>query len=117
METTSEQKGLDALIAPGTLTLGQIARLERIESPLLSADFNSLVENLKALYAITLPAKEFAASLGELEARAMEWGDSLPKEEYRKRLTALADGLVEFGILMPRPDEEAKKKDASATVG
>lgn len=114
---TNEQKGLDAAINPSSLTLGKLARLERIKSPLLSANFNSLIENLKALYSLTLTASEFYTYVNDIEAKASEWAETLPPAEYEKQMDALCRGLVDFGILMPRPDEEASKKNGSVTAG
>jgi hypothetical protein len=114
---TNEQKGLDALIAPHDLTLGQVARLERIKSPLLQAKFDSLVENLKAFAALDMSAEDFVANADNLDAFALKKGDGMTAEEYDRRMTWLADGLVAFGILMPRPDEEAKKKTDAETAG
>ena len=114
---TNEQKGLDAVIRPCELTLGKLARLERIGSPLLSADFSNLTENLKSLYAVSVGADEFFSSLPELEKKAVEWGDGISMDEYESRLAKLCEGLVQFQVLMPRPDEDAKKKAGSATDG
>lgn len=115
---TNEQKGLDAIISPTELTLGQLARLERMNSPLLTADFSSLVENIKGLYAVFgCDAKTFVENADALDALALAWADSLPQEEYEAKMKSLCDGLVRFGILMPRPDEDAKKNGGLATDG
>lgn len=114
---TSEQKGLDALIAPRKFTLGDVARLERIKSPLLSADFSNLVFNLTAMVALRMDADEFVKKADALTGDAIRLGDEMTTEQYHAELERIAEGLTEFGILMPRPDEDAKKKAQSETAG
>lgn len=114
---TNEQKGLDALIAPPSFTLGHLARLERIQSPLLGAEFTNLNENLKAICALRMSASEFVKNADNLEPFALDLGDKLTMDEYEKALNDLVEGLVSYGILMPRPDEDAKKKTEKATAG
>lgn len=115
---TNEQKGLDAIVCPIELTLGQLARLERMNSPLLAADFSSLVENIKGLYAVFgCDAKTFVENADKLDALALAWADNLPQDEYEAKMESLCDGLVRFGVLMPRPDEDAKKNIVSETDG
>lgn len=112
---TNVDKGLDALIAPKKFTLGELARLERMKSPLLDADFSNLTANLAAVAALKLPPEEFVAKADALEAEAIKLGDSLDGEslkEYTAELNRIAEGLVQFGVLMPRPDEDAKKNEA-----
>ena len=110
-------KGLDALIAPKKFTLGDVARLERIKSPVMDADFSSLNANLAAIAALRLPPAEFVAKADALEADALELADKIMPEEYHAELTRNADGLVQFGVLMPRPDEDAKKNAEPETAG
>ena len=115
---TNEQKGLDAIVSPIELTLGQLARLERMGSPLLAADFSSLTENIKGLYAVFgCNANTFVDNADSLDALALAWADKLSQEEYEAKMKSLCDGLVRFGVLMPRPDEDAKKKCGSETDG
>lgn len=110
-------KGLDALIAPKKFTLGDVARLERMKSPLLEADFSSLNANLAAMAALRMGAEEFVSKADALEADALKLGEELSSEEYAAELNRIADGLVQFGVLMPRPDEDAKKNEPQATAG
>lgn len=116
-------KGLDALIAPKRITLGDVARLERIRSPLLAADFSSLAANLSAILALRMDADEFVAKADALanpdalDAEAIRLGDGLTMDGYRAELERLVQGLVDFGVLMPRPDEDAKKNEPQATDG
>lgn len=114
----AEDRGLDAVIRPSPLTLGKLARLERIKSPLLAANFDSLAADIEATWAVSVDADEFykAVSSDSVAKSAEAWIDAIGKDEYKAQFDELVKGLVDFGVLMPRPDEDAKKND-SATAG
>lgn len=111
MEHTNEQKGLDALISPSPLTIGQLARLERIKSPLLRGDYSKLNDCLVALYVLSLPAKEVLKHIDTLEEDALEYAEGFTHDTYKEALTKLLDGLFAWWEMLPRPDEESKKND------
>lgn len=110
-------KGLDALIAPKKFTLGDVARLERMKSPLMDADFSSLNANLAAIAAIRMTPEEFVGKADKMELDALQLAENITSEEYGVELKRIADGLVQFGVLMPRPDEDAKKNAEPETAG
>lgn len=112
MEHTNEQKGLDAVINPSPLTIGKLARLERIQSPLLEGKFDKLSDCLAALYILSLPAAEVLKHVETLEADALAFSETLTHDEYKRQLTELLDGLFAWWEMLPRPDEESKKKDS-----
>ena len=117
---TNVDKGIDALIAPKKFTLGDIARLERINSPLLDADFSDLTANLAAIAALRLEPEEFVKKADSLEAEALKAGDAMDADAlgaYSAEMERIAQGLVQFGFLMPRPDEDAKKNEGPGTAG
>lgn len=116
MAQTHEQKGLDALIAPQPLTIGKLARLERIGSPLLRGEFERMTDCVAALYVLSLPANEVLKHIDTLEADALAYAETLTHEQYRKDLTDLLDGLFAWWEMLPRPDEDSKK-NATATDG
>ena len=110
-------KGLDALIAPKKITLGALARLERMKSPMMEADFSSLNANLAAIAALRMSPEEFVSKADNMEAAALELADRIDAKEYHDELERIAEGLVQFGVLMPRPDEDAKKNAEPETAG
>ena len=116
MEQTNEQKGLDALIHPSPITIGQLARLERIKSPLLRGDFKNINDCLAALYILSLPASEVLKHIDTLESDTLIYAEQFTHDEYKSRMTALLDSLFAWWDMLPRPDEESKKND-TATDG
>lgn len=117
---------LDAICALGALTLGQIAVLERIKSPLVYGRTADSVQNIVGVYAAT------AESLGEvlkahrdgsLEEKALEWARRFADpNDFVKALAATLDAIAAFWRMLPRPGEETdadgrpKKDTASETA-
>jgi hypothetical protein len=116
MEQTNEQKGLKALVNPSPITIGKLARLELIKSPLVGGDFKDLNECLKALYVLELPAADVEGHLPTLTSDALAFAETLTHDEYKSKMQGLVDSLCAWWDMLPRPDEDAKKND-TATDG
>lgn len=110
-ETANEQKGLDALINPAPITIGHLARLERIKSPLLTGNFKNMNDCIKAVYITELPASEVAKHIETIDTDALEFADTLTHDQYKEKVTKLLDSLFAWWDMLPRPDEESKKND------
>jgi hypothetical protein len=109
---------LDALIEAKPLTLGQVALLEKIASPLVvpSNEEPAAFDLIPSLYLLTLPAAEGAKHLPSLQEDALAWADALTPEQYLKALTAASEAIKAFYNLLPAPEEGAKKA-SPVTVG
>ena len=107
------QASLDALTPPHPLTLGKIAVLCRLDSPLLVGNVDDLCECLAALYVIEMPLNECVVNFKTLKDDAIVWGDSLTPTEYRMRLAAALDAVAAFFEMIPRPAASSKKNSAT----
>lgn len=116
MEQTNEQKGLKALVKPSPITIGKLARLELIKSPLVGGDFKEINECLKALYILELPAAEVESHVPTLTSDALAFAETLSHEDYKAKMQSLVDSLCAWWDMLPRPDEESKK-NGSGTDG
>lgn len=111
------QKALDALATPGKVTLGQVALLEKIGSPLLKEGTLVAADAIPSLYLLTLPAKEGVKHLETLQADAFAWADTLTNVQYGSLQQAAIKALQDFFGMLPEPEGEAPKKASPATAG
>ncbi len=113
---SNPQKALDALTTPAPVTLGQVALLEKIQSPLvLPGKFNP-IEAIPGLYLLSLPAAEGVKHLKTLDEDAYAWADTLTPVEFGNRLAEALQALRDFYAMIPGGDGETKKAEP-ATVG
>ena len=108
---------IDALTKPKPLTLGKIALLEKIASPLLVGNYSRLADNLKAVWIYRTPTSEAAKNIDKADEIATAMGDEITLEEYQDSLLELLGGITEFFAMLPRPEEEKKTQSATATGG
>lgn len=111
------RKALDALADPAPLTLGQVALLEKIKSPLLSATNPAAADVIPALYLLSLPSAQGAKHLKTLTEDAFAWADTLTPDDFSNRWGAALKALRAFYALLPGPTEGEPKKDSPATAG
>ena len=108
---------IDALTNPKPLTLGKLALLERISSPLLVGNYERLEDNLKAVWIYRTPTSEAAKEIGRIDELAMKMGDEITLDDYQNALLELLGGITDFYRMLPRPDEDSKKKATTGTDG
>lgn len=115
METIKAPKNpaasLDALAATAELTLGKMAVLTRINSPILIGRAADIPSTLTALWIIAMPFEEVLAHRDDLETPALKWGERMEPAEYRKRIIAALSAVDEYYKMLPRPDADSKKKE------
>ena len=111
------RKALDALADPAPLTLGQVALLEKIKSPLLSATNPAAADVIPALYLLSLPSAQGAKHLDTLTEDAFRWADTLAPNDFSRRWVAALKALRAFYALLPGPEGDAPKKASPATAG
>ena len=118
METQIPQNpaaSLDALSATPELTLGKMAVLTRIDSPVLVGDATDIPSTLTALWILAAPFDEVLANRADLETPALQWGERMEPAEYRKRIIAALDAVQQYYDMLPRAEPDDKKKRAPAT--
>ena len=104
-------ESIDALIDPSPLTLGQIALLERIDSPLLRGDVGSMSRCAEAMWLLSLPREEAARRWKEAPVQGILWPDAPTLQEYRKRLAEVLDGITAFYRMLPAQEGGEPKKE------
>lgn len=103
---------LDALTATPELTLGKMAVLTRINSPVLAGDATDMPSTLTALWILATPFEEVLANRHDLETPALAWGDRMEPAEYRKRIIAALNAVDAYYRMLPRREADNKKKRA-----
>lgn len=105
---------VDGLATPKPLTLGQLALLEKIKSPLLGERCKpDLLDLLPSLYLLTLPAAEGVQHLDTLKPDAMAWADGQTLDAIHRAAAEAQRALAAFFDALPRPTGEGQRKNAS----
>ncbi len=108
---------LDALAASSELTLGKMAVLCRINSPILAGDATDIPATLTALWVLASPFDEVVANLHDLETPALLWGERMAPAEYRKRIASALDAVASYFEMLPRKEPDPKKKRRGPVTG
>lgn len=109
-------QALDGLTDPNPITLGQLALLEKIKSPLLGeAAVPLLLDLIPSLYLLSLPAAEGVKHLGSLLPDALQWADALPPGEIAEHAKRAQAAVNAYFDALPKAteDEGAKPKNPS----
>jgi hypothetical protein len=102
---------IDNVLDPKPITLGQFALLERIQSPFLGeAKPYAFYELLPSLYILSMTPAEALQHLGNLEADALQWADTLTSEEAQTRIQNANDAIEAFIKAIPKKGDNAQKK-------
>lgn len=113
-------QALDGLTDPNPITLGQLALLEKIKSPLLGdAAVPLLLDLIPSLFILSLPAAEAVKHLKTLQEDALAWADALAPGEIGTRAKTAQKAVNAYFDALPKAteDEGAKPKNPSpATV-
>ena len=111
------KKIIKAILDPSPLTLAHVVMLEKISSPLLYGDSSNTEKNLQSMFLLELPVKDALAKIkgGTVEDDAIVWAADFSADEYRKKLEKCLGSVEAFWAMLPRPDEESKKAESSAS--
>ncbi len=111
------KKIVEAILDPSPLTLAHVVMLEKISSPLLYGDTSSTEKNLQSMFLLELPVKDALAKIkgGTVEDDAIVWAADFSADEYRRLLEKWLGSVDAFWAMLPRPDEESKKAESSAS--
>jgi len=132
--TPNPKAALEALVHPATtkvgrfevreLTLGTLAILERIGSPLVDPDEpRTLAAWAETLYALTRPAADCMRALAPgrdaYSAEAMAWADTVTNAEATALMAAAGAALRRLNAANPaedKPDEEGGEAGPDPTA-
>lgn len=100
---------IDGFTTPSPITLGQIALLEKIKSPLVAANAPcELLDLLPSLYLLSMSAREGLEHLPTLQADALAWADTLSHQQAIEATQKAQAALQAFFTALPRETEEDK---------
>lgn len=104
---------LSAILSPGGLTLGKIALLCDLESPILMGKVDSIADTLVALYVIEQPLRDVLSHVKTVRAEAISFYDGLDTVEYGRKVASALDMVARFYEMLPRPEPDSKKNSAT----
>lgn len=107
------KSALDALSTTSRLTLGKVAMLCRLDSPILAGRCDDLTEMLAAIYVIEQPLADSLSNFPRLRDAAIVKYDALTPSQYRDHLSRALDEVAEFFSMLPRPSPDAKKNSGT----
>lgn len=100
---------IDGFTTPSPITLGQIALLEKIKSPLVTPSGScELLDLLPSLYLLSMSAREGLEHLPTLQADALAWADTLSHQQAIEATQKAQAALQAFFAALPRETEEDK---------
>ena len=127
LQNKNPKAALDAICTPGSLTMGKLALLESLGSPVLKGELDDTTSNMIAVYAVgsgESPSQVLAQHKnGCLVDLALDWCDKFSPEDFMVLLGRVLDEVVAFWKMLPRPEAEdegeggkSKKDSASETA-
>lgn len=104
---------LAALTSPAKLTLGKVALLCRLDSPVLAGRIDDLPKCLAAIFVVENDFADSVANFSRIEDLALIVYGGLSPLEYREKLAHVLDEVAAFFEMLPRPAPDAKKNSGT----
>lgn len=101
---------LAALTSPAKLTLGKVALLCRLDSPILSGKIDDMPKCLTAIFVVENDFADSVANFSRIEDLALIAYGGISPLEYRQKLAHTLDEVAAFFEMLPRPSPGSKKK-------
>lgn len=115
MEKNPKESIAAILGVGGKLTLGRLALLERVNSPVLQFDFSNLNKDIEAAYLYAVPF-EVAVKSKDTATDSLMWLESVGYEAYDEAFGELVDALAAFYDMLP-PQKKTEETSDSGTDG
>lgn len=100
---------LAALTSPAKLTLGKVALLCRLDSPILSGKIDDMPKCLTAIFVVENDFADSVANFSRIEDLALIAYGGISPLEYRQKLAHTLDEVAAFFEMLPRPSPGSKK--------
>lgn len=104
---------LAALTSPVKLTLGKVALLCRLDSPILSGKIDDMPKCLTAIFVVENDFADSVANFSRIEDLALIAYGGISPLEYRQKLAHTLDEVAAFFEMLPRPSPGSKKNSAT----
>ena len=104
---------LAALTSPAKLTLGKVALLCRLDSPILSGKIDDMPKCLTAIFVVENDFADSVANFSRIEDLALIAYGGISPLEYRQKLAHTLDEVAAFFEMLPRPSPGSKKNSAT----
>ena len=100
---------LAALTSPAKLTLGKVALLCRLDSPILAGKIDDMPKCLTAIFVVENDFADSVANFSRIEDLALIAYGGISPLEYRQKLAHTLDEVAAFFEMLPRPSPASKK--------
>ena len=104
---------LAALTSPAKLTLGKVALLCRLDSPILAGQIDDMPKCLTAIFVVENDFADSVANFSRIEDMALIAYGGISPLEYRHKLAHTLDEVAAFFEMLPRPSPGSKKNSAT----
>ena len=104
---------LAALTSPAKLTLGKVALLCRLDSPILAGKIDDMPKCLTAIFVVENDFADSVANFSRIEDMALIAYGGISPLEYRQKLADTLDEVAAFFEMLPRPSPASKKNSAT----
>ena len=111
-------RSLNAIVSPSGITLGQLALLQLIDSPLYCGTSKIPQELAPGLMLFGLETDQAIALVmsGNLPALSDAWLEEIGKEQFEALLDAISLQISRFWSMLPAPDPEAEQKPGNGLI-
>jgi len=106
-------KALEAMVAPGPLTLGQVALLDLYKLPILEGKIDDLSATVFAVWLLSMPLEQAVAE-AHFPEKAFVWAEKVGAGEYNDRLVKALNAIATFHGMLPKSESGEDADDPKA---